>query len=151
MDNSRSWSPPVSLIWLAVLLAVLTGLVTLLSSLGTALGGTIQPPGRLLLGVATVLLAALAAHGALVRPRLAADRHGVTVRGLSGARSWPWATLRYHLRHTSRFGRKVVTLELDGMDGSGAEHLAVLGRLDLGEDPVDVAATLDELRDQRHW
>jgi hypothetical protein len=131
---------------LAALLALVAAVVTVLAVLGITPVAAILPPGRLLLGVAAVVLAALATQGALARPRLRADTDGVTVRGLRSTHSWPWASVRYRLRRTSRLGRKQTTLELDGTGPDGTEQLVVLGRIDLGTDPVDVCAALDELR-----
>lgn len=145
--NARSWSPPLAAVVLAGTLALVACVVTVLAVLGITPAAGIEPPGRLLLGVAAVVLAVLAGHGALARPRLSADGRGVTVRGLRGSRSWPWASVHHEIRYTSRLGRKQATLELDGRSpDDGSEQLVVLGRIDLGTDPVEVSAALDELR-----
>lgn len=144
--NARSWSPPLAAVLAAAVLALLSGAAVVLALLGTTPASRIEAPGRLLLGVAAVVLAALAGHGAIARPRLTADHRGVTVRGIRGSTSWPWRSVRCEVRYTSRLGRKQATLELDGQDSRGTPQLVVLGRIDLGADPVDVYAELDELR-----
>lgn len=144
--SARNWSPPLAAVGLAAVLAVITGVLTVLAVVGITPASGIDGPGRLLLGVATVVLAALTCHGALARPRLAADHEGVTVRGLRSRHSWGWQSLRYQVRYTSRLGRRQATLELDGVDTGGVERLVVLGRVDLGTDPVDVEAALTALR-----
>lgn len=104
-----------------------------------------DPPGRVLLAVAALLLALASVFGTVARPRLAVDATGVTVRNLTGRRHWGWAQVNVRLRRTRRLGREVHTLELD------AEHaeppaLVVLGWLDLGTDPQDVLEVIRALR-----
>lgn len=91
---------------------------------------------RLFVGVLVLALAAVSAHATLCRPRLSADRDGVTVRGVGGRRHWPWSAVTVRVRSHRRFGRDVQSLELDG------DELVVLTRLDLGTDPQDVADAL---------
>ena len=86
-------------------------------------------------------LALAGLYGTVVRPRLAADGEGVTVRGLTGRRRWSWAEVNVRLVRTRRLGREVATLELDA-----EPDLVVLGRLDLGEDPEDVVDALLAMR-----
>jgi len=106
---------------------------------------TDDPPGRVLLGTLALALALGGLYGVVVRPRLAADAEGVTVRGLTGRRRWTWAEVNIRLVRTRRFGREVATLELDAV-GAEVPDLVVLGRLDLGEDPVDVVDALLAMR-----
>ncbi|MFD7652499.1 PH domain-containing protein [Actinosynnema sp. NPDC059797] len=136
MNQPRSWSPRPGLVGLAWGLAAASLLVTVLSSEATT---------RLLLGLATLLLVGLGAHGAHVRPRLTADDAGLTVRTLAGARLLPWHEVKVRLEHTRRLGRESVALELDWERGED-ERLFVLTWVDLGADPRDVADVLHALR-----
>jgi hypothetical protein len=97
--------------------------------------------GRLLVGLAAVVSAVLALHGTVSRPRLAADSTGLTLRGLTGRRQWTWAEVNVRVVRTRRLGREMSTLELDAQD-----DLVVLGWLDLGTPPEDVAEALTSLR-----
>lgn len=137
--EGRSWSPPFAI-------TVITLVLGLAAGTAAALGATEDKAGRLLLGLAAVVLLGLTAHGALARPRLAADGSTVTVRGMLNRHSWSWDSVRVDVRYTRRLGRRQVTLELDGVDAEGVERLAVLGRLELGADPEEVAAELSTLR-----
>ena len=128
------WSPPV---------LVPAGLAATGGALAVATL-LLDPAGRVLVGAAAVLLLALAAREALLRPRLAADAHGVAVRTLTGRRLLPWGTLRVRVRVAHRWGTTVRTLELETSavdDDDGA--LVILGRWDLGADPRDVARVLE--------
>ena len=100
--------------------------------------------GRVLVGAAALLLLLLAVRDLLLRPRLATAEDGLEVRTLTGRRVLPWGLLRVRVRTARRWGATVRTLELDtavGPDDDGV--LVVLGRWDLGTDPVEVAAALD--------
>jgi hypothetical protein len=115
--------------------------------LGLALGALlVNVEGRLLLGAAAVLVLALVARDAVLRPRLSAGPDGVVVRTLSGVHRLPWPGLRVQVRTTRRWGVRSRVLELDtaaGPDDTGT--LVLLGRRDLGADPEDVAQALRRL------
>lgn len=98
-------------------------------------------PGRILLGVAAIVLVAGALFGTVARPRLAADTGGITVRNLGGRRHWAWPDVTVRLVRTRRLGRDVPMVELDSED-----DLVVLGWLDLGTDPADVIDAITALR-----
>jgi len=98
-------------------------------------------PGRILLGVAAIVLALGGLFGTVARPRLAANPDGLTVRSLTGRRHWPWAEVDVRLVHTRRLGRDMPTVELDA-----DPDLVVLGWLDLGTDPVEVIDAIRALR-----
>ena len=100
----------------------------------------VDPVGRLLVGAAAAVLAAVAARDLLLRPRLAADGTGVTVRSLTGRTTIPWPALRVRVRVTRRLGTSSRTLELE--DARDDAVLLVLGRRDLGTDPDAVAVAL---------
>lgn len=110
-----------------------------LSLLGIAVG--LDRAGLLLVGLAGLFLVGLAVADTVVRPRLAADGDGVTVRTVGRRLSAPWAGVAFRLRPGRRLGVAAHTLELDLGD-----RLVVLGRRELGADPVDVAAELTRLR-----
>jgi hypothetical protein len=130
------WSPRAPEI--GALAAVGVGLALVVPLVDTA--------GRVLVGAAALLVLALAARDALVRPRLTAGPDGVDVRTLSGRRHLPWHELRVQVRATRRWGVRSRTLELDtaaGPDDDGV--LVLLGRRDLGADPDEVARALQAL------
>lgn len=132
----RTWAPKIELAVLAFALAVAAALWA---------SFTDDPPGRVLLGTVALVSALAGLFGVLARPRLAADHEGVTVRGLTGRRSWTWAEVNVRLVRTRRLGRDVATVELDA-DNAEEPALVVLGRLDVGTDPQDVVDALLELR-----
>jgi len=110
-----------------------------LSLLGIALG--LDLAGLLLVGLAGLFLVGLAIADTAVRPRLAADPEGLTVRTLGRRLAAPWAGIAVRLRPGRRLGATVHTLEIDVGD-----ELVVLGRRELGADPADVADALARLR-----
>ncbi|MFI7674748.1 PH domain-containing protein [Actinophytocola sp. NPDC049390] len=122
---------------------VLAWVLTVVAAAGAVFTG--DPPGRVLLGVVALLLALAAVFATVARPRLAADHEGVTVRGLTGARTWRWGEVNVRLVRTRRLGRDTATLEVDA-EGAEPPALVVLGRLDLGADPEDVVEELLALR-----
>ena len=114
----------------------------------TAVAGTglalavllVDPLGRVLVGGAALLLLTLAAHDALLRPRLQAGPDGVTLRALTGPTTIPWIRLRVRVRTQRRWGMRSRTLEFE--DRAEDAVLVVLGRRELGTDPEAVAAAL---------
>ncbi|MGH3756614.1 PH domain-containing protein [Actinophytocola sp.] len=136
VPTARSWAPRAELAALAWVLAAAAAAWAWFSD---------DPPGRLLLGTVALVLAVAGLFGVLVRPRLAADSTGVTVRGLTSTRRWSWAEVNVRLVRTRRLGRDVATVELDA-ERAEVPALVVLGRLDLGADPRDVVDALLELR-----
>ncbi|WP_083940099.1 PH domain-containing protein [Saccharomonospora saliphila] len=159
MDNSAAWAPRPALVGAGWALTAAAGAA--LAMLAT--GGDRQ--GALLLSLVTAALAALSAHGTVVRPRLAADAGGVSVRTLGGTRRLAWSRVAVRLTDVRRFGRRVPVLELDADDArdpgrAGSEQtgdagdagvsdepgLVVLGWIELGADPHDVHDELLRLR-----
>jgi hypothetical protein len=133
---ARSWAPRLELTVLAWVLAAIAAAWAVFTD---------DPPGRLLLGAGALVFALTGLFCSVARPRLAADSTGVTVRGLTGSRSWSWSEVNVRLVRTRRLGRESTTLELDA-DQADAPDLVVLGRLDLGADPEDVVDALLALR-----
>jgi len=136
-----AWSPPAALVglgWAGTAAAAVWGAL---------LVGTGDLPGLLLAAIATAGLAVGAAYGTRARPRLRAGDDGVTVGNLAGTRHIPWSQVRnVQARAVRRLGRDSTMLELDVVDADGTERLLVFGRLDLGDDPVDVAKVVRAAR-----
>ncbi|MBO0839401.1 MAG: PH domain-containing protein [Sciscionella sp.] len=133
----KDWAPSWALV-------AIGGALTSGFAIGAVLSA--QATGRVLLAVAALAASLLVAHGAVVRPRLSADADGLTVGALGGRREFCWPDVEIRLGHTRRLGRVNTTLELDGFDTAGVEHLVILGRIDLGADPVTVFDELSTLR-----
>lgn len=141
-DGVGEWSPSSALVvtaWVGTLAAI--GWTVTLFLTGS------DPAGRLLAGVAVVGLGVAAVFGSRARPRLRADADGVTVGGMVRARHHPWPFVRdVRVLRVRRLGRDSTLLEIDTVTADGGERLLVFGRLDLDEDPRDVAAQLLALR-----
>lgn len=115
-------------------------------ALGSDTGG-LDAPGRLLLGIAGVVVGAAALIGLRARPRLAADDEALALRSLLRTRRWPWARVdAVRVVRMRRLGLPAAYLEIDARDDDGGERLLVLGRLELGTDPVEVAEALQAHR-----
>lgn len=135
MTTSTSWAPQPKLValgWVSAAVAAVFSLVT------------DDRPGQVLLSLAALLVLLAAAHGTFTRPRLSVDPTGLTVRRISGGRHFTWDEVTVRVVRTRRLGRDVATLEIDG-----ADDLIVLGRLELGADPEDVADALHQIRMER--
>lgn len=118
------------------------GLIALGAVLLTGLAVAADPLGRLLGGAGVVGLMAFAVVGAAVRPRLAADPAGVSVRTLTARHRLQWSDVdRLAVDERTRLGRTVRTLEIESGD-----LLVVFGRYTLGADPADVRDALLRLR-----
>ena len=130
---SHQWSTPIGLVATGWVLAAATALWWVLADSG---------PDRLFVTVVLLVLTATSGFATLCRPRLSADAEGVTVRGLRGRRTWPWPGLVVRIDRSKRLGRTVEVLELDTPEG----ELTVLTKLDLGEEPEQVAQALNALR-----
>ena len=142
-DVPRHWAAPVPAVVLGLLGAV--GLLAWVV-LG-ARTGALDAPGRLLLGVAGVVVGVAALAGLRARPRLAAEDDALVVRGPLTTRRWPWARVdAVRVVRMRRLGLPAAYLEIDARDDDGGEHLLVLGRLELGADPTDVAEALQSHR-----
>lgn len=122
----RVWRPPPALV------PVLLGLAAL------GIVGAIvprEPLDRIVAGAIAVALLALAV--AAHRRRLIGGPRGLVVGTIGGTRLVPWSAVRaVGFGRTKRMGS--ATLEIDLAD----EELLLFGRLELGADPVDVAAEL---------
>ncbi|ALG05541.1 PH domain-containing protein [Kibdelosporangium phytohabitans] len=133
-------SPKTRLVWSSPPVLVALGWV---ATVGGAVWAVLSDDtaGRVLVGMAALVAALLALHGTVARPRLAADSNGLELRRFAGKQQWTWAEVNVRLVRTRRLGRQVSTLELDAED-----DLVVLGWIDLGSPPEDVADALRELR-----
>jgi Bacterial PH domain len=146
-DARTAWAPP----WPAVAVGLLAALGLAAWAVAAA-----DPPGRLLVGLAALALAIVAGVGALARPRLRADETGLALRGATGTRHWPWERVdAVRVVRMRRLGLPAAYLEVEARDPDSDSdtdgswepaRLLVLGRLELGTDPVDVAATLQHHR-----
>lgn len=136
------WSTPVgTVVALWVLAVAATGW-----SVAVIVSGA-EAAGALVAGVAALGLALAAASGTRARPRLEAGPEGLTVRRLTWTRHVPWGRVDdLRLLRTRRLGRESVLLELELRDVDDHERLVVLGRAELGADPVDVFDDLSALR-----
>jgi hypothetical protein len=106
--------------------------------------------GRVLVGLAALLVLGVVVRDVVARPRLAAGPDGVDVKGWTTPRHLPWPGLQVRVRETRRFGVRTRTLELDTAAGADDEGvLVVLGRRDLGTDPAEVARALRALDPSR--
>ncbi|GHH35414.1 hypothetical protein GCM10017774_20470 [Lentzea cavernae] len=129
---TRTWSTPAPLVAIAWVAALALAFATFIAD---------DNAGRLLIGLATLLVSYLAAFGSIARPRLTADADGLAVRGFASTTLLPWHEVKVKLQTTRRLGREQQSLELDADD-----RLVVLTRLDLGVDPEEVAGVLHALR-----
>lgn len=133
---AASWSPDPAAVGVGWALAAVAALAALLVD---------DARGTVLLVVAAAVLALIALFGTVARPRLSADHHGLVVRGLLSRRRWRWAEVNVRLVRTRRLGRETTAVELDA-ENAEPPALVLLGRLDLGADPVEVADALVRLR-----
>ncbi|MFJ5987783.1 PH domain-containing protein [Lentzea sp. NPDC092896] len=129
---TRTWSTPAPLVAVAWVVALALAFAALTVD---------DNAGRLLIGLASLLVTYLAAFATIARPRLTADVDGLAVRGLASTTRLPWHEVKVKLQTTRRLGREQQTLELDADD-----RLVVLTRVDLGADPEEVAGVLHALR-----
>jgi hypothetical protein len=136
-EPSGEWSPSPVLVGLGWLGAVAAAAWC---ALAVAAG---DRAGLLFAAVAAVGLGVAALFGTRARPRLRVDGAGVTVGGLLGRRLHPWAQVGdVRVLTVRRLGRASRLLEIDATEPDGTEQLLVFGRLDLDDDPDDVAATV---------
>jgi Bacterial PH domain len=139
--SGGTWSPSAGLVGVAWTGAAAAAVWC------TQLIGTADVPGLLLAAAATLGLVVAALYGTRARPRLRADADGVAVRGLTMRRDVPWSQIRdVRAQAVRRWGRDSTMLELDVVEPDGTERLLVFGRLDLGDDPVDVAEAVRAAR-----
>lgn len=140
-----SWSTPAGLVATAWVLALAAaGWLVLLVLTGA------DRPGQLIAAVAAAGLGTAAASGSKARPRLAAGPDGLVVRRLSWTLDVGWGQVqRVRVLRHRRLGRESSLLELELREPDGAERLVILGRLELGEDPEEVAEVLESYRPTR--
>jgi hypothetical protein len=133
-----TWSIRPALVGWAWVLAVATLAYTVFSS---------DPPGRVIAALATIGLVLFGVFGTVARPRLSASQDGIEIRRMLGRQHLPWGAVRISVSTTRRLGRTVSLLELDtGNDEDVDGGLVVLGWLDLGTEPEQVADVLRAYR-----
>jgi hypothetical protein len=139
---SGAWSPSpglVGLAWAGAAAAVAWCVLV---------AGSGDRVGLLLAAVAAAGLGLAAVYGTRARPRLRVDASGVTVGGLGAARHHPWPEVGdVRVLTMRRLGRESTLLEIDVVGPDGNERLLVFGRLDLDDDPVDVAEAVRAVRE----
>ncbi|MBO3739461.1 PH domain-containing protein [Actinoplanes flavus] len=119
-------------------------LITAVAVLALAAGFAGDDPGRwAAAGITAAVLVLWAVRDLMVRVRLAADGEGITVvTGVARRRHVPWAKIeRVRVDRTHRRMLRGVLLEIDAGDA-----IYMLGANELGADPDDVAARLEDLR-----
>lgn|GEM_PF-4501311 len=105
---------------------------------------SLDPAGRLLVGLAALGLVAVALLDALRRPVLAVSPLGLQVAAGLGRRTLPWAAIKEVRASTISHARRFVhqrTLEIDTID-----ELILLSQRQLGRDPGQVAELIEEVR-----
>ena len=108
------------------------------------------PPGLLLASIATLGLGLAALYGTRARPRLRVDASGLAVRGLVGSRHHPWVRVDdVRVLALRRLGRESTLLEIDVTEPDGSERMMIFGRLELDDDPADVAEAIRAVRPGR--
>jgi Bacterial PH domain len=139
---SGAWSPSgglVGLAWAAAAAAAAWGVLV-------ATAG--DRAGLLIAAVAALGLGLAALFGTRARPRLRVDASGVTVGGLAAQRHHPWSEIGdVRVLTVRRLGRTSTVLEIDVVGPDDDERLLVFSRLDLDDDPVDVAEAVRAVRD----
>jgi Bacterial PH domain len=137
---SGAWSPSAGLVgvaWAATAAAVSWCVLD---------ATTGDRAGLLMAAVAALGLGLAALFGTRARPRLRVDASGVTVGGLAAPRHHPWSEVGdVRVLTVRRLGRTSTVLEIDVV-GPDDERLFVFGRLDLDDDPVDVAEAVRAVR-----
>jgi Bacterial PH domain len=131
---TETYAPPAWQIALCVLAAVVLGVFAF----------SLDPAGRLLVGVAALGLLGTAVVDAARRPVLSVGPHGVQVAVGWSRRTLPWAAVKQVRAGTISHSRRFVhqrTLEIDTVD-----ELIVLSRRQLGRDPGQVADVIEERR-----
>jgi hypothetical protein len=99
-------------------------------------------PGRLLFGLATLVLLGYVAGDLIWWPRLAADRTGVHIRTPFIRADLAWdAVDDVHADVRNRYGLRSATLEVDA-----GEVLVVFSRRSLGTDPEAAAGLIAAMR-----
>lgn len=137
-----SWATPAGLVVMAWVLAVAAAAWLVLLLLTGA-----DRPGQLIAAVAAAGLGTAAVSGSTARPRLAAGPDGLVVRRLGRTLDVGWGQVdTVRVLRQRRFGRESSLLELDLREPDGAERLVILGRLELGADPEEVAEVLQTYR-----
>lgn len=101
-------------------------------------GTTADAPGRILFGLAAIILIGYAATDLVYSPRLVATSAGLHIRTPTLTGDYPWSEV-HQIRADSRqrAGLRLVTLEIDV-----ADSLAVFSRRALGADPDTAARQL---------
>ncbi|WP_111764945.1 PH domain-containing protein [Nakamurella deserti] len=128
------WGPrPGAFVFGGVLLA--TGVLWMIVA-GTA-------GDRVIAGAVMIVVLGAMVLGWRMRDRLRASVDGIVVGSVSGSRTIPWSRVRrMEVVGRKRLGTVNNSLEIDLDD----DELLVFTRMELGQDPADVAAELTKIR-----
>ena len=98
---------------------------------------------RVIAGAVMVVVLGAMFIGWRMRDRLRASVSGIVVGSVSGSREIPWSRVRrMEVVGRKRLGTVNHSLEIDLDD----DEVLVFGRMDLGQDPAEVAAELARIR-----
>lgn len=98
--------------------------------------------GKLIYGIAAVMLAALCATDLIWSPRLKVTAAGLTIHSPTLTATYTWSQIEaIRVDRRRRLGLSSATLEIDA-----GEQLAVLSRRALNADPQDVAEVIEAVR-----
>lgn len=120
-------------------LTLLCGVLAVIAAVFVALSG--DGAGRVLAGVAAVLLAGYAVTDLAFWPRLVATGSGLQVRTPTTRVTLPWSDVSIRVDERSHLGLQSRTLEIDA-----GSVLVVLSRRSLGAEPGEVAELLEAFR-----
>lgn len=103
---------------------------------------TDDPPGRLLFGVAAVVLAVYAISDLVFSPRLVVSPDGLVIRSVLTRAAVPWSQVEsVQAASRDRLGLRSTTLEIDA-----GPVLAVFSRRAIGADPDQAAGLIRAFR-----
>ena len=127
------WGPPTA----GIAAIAVAGIIMAIGAMSVAADAA----GRILTAIAAVGLAIFAAGSWRARPRLAITGEGLVYRGWLSTTTLRRADIELiRITEFRRWGRKVRLLEID----TTADRLIVLGRWDLGGEPLEVLDALTE-------
>jgi hypothetical protein len=131
--QQTEWSPPT----LGIAACGIAGLILAIADVTVVT----DPPGRILAGIAAVVLIVFASLSWRARPKLAISDDGLVTRGWSRTNVLRRSDIKLiRITEFRRLARKVRLLEIDTTD----DRLLVFTRWDLGTDPLHVLDALTE-------
>lgn len=136
--DRRAWATP-----LPAVIALFVGGFALV---GASLLTSTDTAGRFLISIAALGLWIIGALAAYQRPRLWINDETLSMKRLTGVRSYRRDEIaRIKISKYPRLGRRVPMLEIDvRRAGEDDDRLVIFGRWDLGTDPQDVFDALEQ-------